>query len=261
MANARICSKTKPRLRRTERIGPGRKSIAMKPTKPYLAGAVLFAALALSAIAASGASALESVWLVEGVAPTAALETVTTGAFLIDLLNEAKELVVLLHCEALFIGTIATGGNAKLDEVTKVLTLAGVEVGELGSGAGIDCTVVETLAFSCDNSSKLAEFWPDNLPWPSAIVLQGGGFDDDDNGAAKNPGFDLLCLDSLGLTHENLCEGPIFALLENTVENDVLAKFPTQELKPACTLGKETGFVEGSWLMTVPGKTLSVGEA
>jgi hypothetical protein len=232
----------------------------MKPRKSHLLGAVLFAVLALSAITASGASALESVWLVDGVKPTEALATVTEGLFFIEIQNELKQFVVLLHCGGLFNGTIATGGNAKLDEVTKIFNAEGTEIGELAGGKpGIDCTVVNTVALSCDNAAKLAELWPDNLPWPSVIVLVGGGFDDNDEGG-KNPGFDLLCLDSMGFVHENLCEGPIFALLENTVENDVLAKFSVQELLKPCAAGNELGFVEGTWLMTVPGKTLSVGE-
>ncbi len=230
----------------------------MKYRKLHLLGFVLAAALLCGALTATGASALESVFLVDGVRPVEPVATVTEGTFFIEIQNAAKEFVVIVGCEGLFNGTVATGGNAKLDQITKFFTPAGVEVGELAGGkAGLDCTVIKTVAGSCDNSSHLAEVWPDNLPWPSVLVLAEGAFDDRDEGG-NIPGFDIQCLNSLGLNNENLCEDPLFALLENTVENDILLKFPIQEFK-LCG-ANELGFFEAVWLMTVPGKTVSVGE-
>lgn len=230
----------------------------MKPGKLQLLGIATAAILLLSALTAAEASALETVFLVDGVRPTEPVATSTEGLFFIEVQTSTKEFVILIDCSGLFNGTVATGGNAKLDEITKIFNLAGEEIGELG-GRSLDCEIVNTSSLSCTNSNKLAEFWPDNLPWPSSLVLLEGGFDDRDEGG-KIPGFDLACLDAFNLQHETLCEGPLFALLENTVENDIFAKFPVQEFGKPCSFSGELGFVEGSWLMTVPGKTLSVGE-
>src|SRR5882724_6982273 len=81
----------------------------------HILGLALFAALALSAVAASSAFALESTWLIGGVKPTAATAVLSESVGKIKLEDMSKATVV--ECEATDEGTVGPG---PADKVTAI---------------------------------------------------------------------------------------------------------------------------------------------
>jgi len=230
----------------------GERQITMK--KINILGIALLALFAFGAMA-TGASA-ETVWLVSG-ALTAVKEPVVIeeGVLKVDVLNSLLGLIVEFECSGEFDGTV--GPDAQ-DEITKILDLNLKDIGALGAlGTGLDCSVIGSPLI-CTNAAKLVELWPDNLPWPSLVVLVGEETDDKDGEANKEPGFDLECENSNGTFTEALCEGALLADLLN-LTNDVQAVFLEQD--QSCTEAGETAHITGEGLIVVAsGLTLAVSE-
>jgi len=144
--------------------------------KIYILGIALLALFAFGGAMASGASALESVWLVNNVKPAAQVPAVIEeGLLVIDVLNSLLGLVVEFECSGEFDGFVGPGAE---DEITKVLDLNLKEIGALGTlGTGVDCTVIGA-SLVCTSAAKLIELWPDELPWGTLIELVGTAFVD-----------------------------------------------------------------------------------
>jgi hypothetical protein len=216
--------------------------------KVQIIGLAMFAMFAFSVVAVSTASALEftlAAWLVNGAAVAAPLPAETTGELLLEN-TESKGSIV---CSGILDGTI--GANS-LDEITKVLTLGKVEVGEL-TGKGIEC--------KGENICTSGEAWGTKLPWKTEVEL--------DTVSPPELFFELI----LGAEYHILCE----ALGIENVEETCKAPEATQEVlnvtggvEPMegatpngnCGTGKENGliFAVAGGLITSPEGPVTVSE-
>src|ERR1700726_3142518 len=223
--------------------------------KIYILGIALFA---FGGAMAPGASA-ETVWLVSN-ALTAAKEPAANeeGVSKVDILNSLLGLVVEFECSGEVNGVVGPDAEG---EITKVLSLTLVEIGALGAlGTGVDCTVLSAPVL-CTNAAKLAELWPDNLPWGTLLELVGTEVLDVNglvNGNEKEPGFDFECENSNGSFTEGLCEGQLKATLTN-LATDVLGVVPEQN--QGCTeSGTEAHQTGEALIVLASGLTLQVSE-
>jgi hypothetical protein len=172
--------------------------------KIQLMGIAVVAVFALSAFAASSALAAFSAaeWLEgnPGKVIAAAKVAETKGGLTLENVKEKASIL----CTGAFDGTVGPGSA---DEVTKVLTSAGVEVPELDettATGGIKCTGVKT----CETES---EVWPQHLPWKSEVQTELAAKTFFDlvlkNAKGVVPGYTILCLALGGLVNvEELCE-------------------------------------------------------
>jgi hypothetical protein len=219
--------------------------------KFHIVGITLFAMLAFGAFSVSSAFALETVWLEGGVKPTEALLVESEAELL---LTDTKEGTVVL-CSGLDEGFIATGGNAKLDEVTRILNL------ELTSST-ILCTFSSKTPGSCEESSS-PNAMAVGLPWKTELVLVGAQFLDLLTSASGKVGWDLTCL-VIGITILDECTLTTGETeVTNGTEGNALVLFSELLQKKAlCTLsGEETGVVEGEDInKAASGEALAVSE-
>jgi hypothetical protein len=223
-------------------------------------GAVLCALFAFGALVASAAFAVEdeAVWLVHGELVLVLTPAESEGEILLVVLNTANSAVLNeIKCSGIFDGSIGPNGE---DEITEVLTLLQVKVGkdQLLTGGGneltgepVTCEVTfdagETV--DCETGATNAQVWPANLPWHTQISLMLTAPEDILDvftGTVGEPGFEVLCLKTLlGISAENLCEGPTSVLLENNpagVPPSVLAWFNAATVaseRANCTLTGE----------------------
>ena len=184
----------------------------------------MLAVLAMSAMAlASSASAttfLLAFWAVGGTDITTTMLTEATGELLLENEKSVAGRASVQKCSGILDGFV--GGNSA-DDVTELLTLAGVGVGHTPlMGTGITCE----LELICESSSKV---WAVHLPWLSEVELweQGteSGFVDLllPNGKG-NPGWYVECKTSL-LTVSEECTTPEAVAEKTNVATGVLDMF------------------------------------
>jgi hypothetical protein len=212
--------------------------------KIYQLGLALVAVFALSAVTASGAFALESVFLVNGV--KVAKETPVNSElragteFLLEDMKVPILGAVDISCTAIEDkGVVGDEGNAKFDLVTVIefLTCA-----SLTSGA----TLVSIALM--------------NLPWLTELILSGVTFRDNILPISGQPGYKLIVKTILGNETDECGSSTKSVLVENS-GSDILGTF--QEIETAnCTIGGTgAGLITGSQLiLTESGESLAVSE-
>jgi hypothetical protein len=218
-------------------------------------GALLFAALALSAIAAASAFGSTG-WLVDGKPITeaeGALATETEEELELTDLGATPSLKV--SCKDILDGTV---GPEVKDEITEVLNVAKEKI---GTGLPLSCTV--TNSSICAGNKVSVQ--PVHLPWLTELEgMEAEAYILDHlfgSGAGKEPGYTIDCETLLGLA-EDICEGLTSAKAENTTENDVLEIFSEvagiESQKRNCTSGGAgVGDIKGEGLVLLTsGKTL-----
>jgi hypothetical protein len=222
--------------------------------KLQIMGLALFAMFAFGSVLVTSAFAEEALWLEDGKDITVATSADTEGLILLTNLTILGN--VEIDCEGLFDGTVGPGME---DEITQILSSAGVLIGTNLTGTALNCTVENN---GLCNLNELAELWGDNLPWKSLIELMAvappAEFLDLLFGpAGKEPGYELRCN---GIT--NLCEGNTSTGVTSTVGGDVTMEFNeaapiSSEKSKFCESG--TGDVFGTGLILLSsGKMLTV---
>jgi hypothetical protein len=218
--------------------------------KIQIVGIVFAAVLAFSMVSVGGASAL-SLWdqctktasaleftenncVTKGSSPTWGWEEITS---LLTAQSSRASLrlnsgPITLGCEGR--GTISIGpGNE--GEVIRLLTTAGAEITE---AKPVECKI-EAGGSVCTSPATVS---PDNLPW--LTLLQATGGDLLEGSGAGNPGWLVLCANSL----ENLCTKAETLLelenLESELEVDLTFN-PAEEVECTNALAKK-GKVEGT---------------
>jgi hypothetical protein len=205
---------------------------------------MVFALSAMLAVTASAEVTLLAEWLKNGTPVTTELAKETSGEILLED-NKTSFGAAALLCSWIFDGTVGPNGE---DLITKVLSLTGIELGEL-VGAGLSCSG-ETLCSS-------GEVWVLGLPWDTLLILmEDGSFLDLILGAI----FHLLCVAVFSFEDECTAVETGFKV-ENGV-GDVLSS-TTEAASPNanCTLGGAGSAVfqsEGSLTSLINGETLQI---
>jgi len=208
--------------------------------KIHIVAMALFAVFAFSSFAASSAFALTfelAEWLVAGKTVEAELPSEGSGELLLE---DTKFGAVI--CDGILDGTI--GPNSQ-DLITKILTLAGVEIGEL-TGTGLICTTEKT----CESSATDIEVFPMKLPWDTEIEL------DVETGVAYvlvlGAEYTVECL-LLGILGEDTCTDAEAATEAVNVSPGVELKGASEPLG-TCSIGGATSglveFITGKNLLT-----------
>jgi hypothetical protein len=210
-------------------------------------GFALVVVLALSALIASTASAVEfslAEWLSAGATITSAQASDAEGELELTSSNGGGLGVhVKVLCSGIFDGTVGPGSE---DSITKLLTLAGVEVSS---------TALSGTALTCANDENCTEplMWAVGLPWKTELKLMVDGtetfFADLITSTA---GYYVECL-ILGVSVSEQCTSSQTAIemkneTSGTIDSTFSDAFQTLAgLKLAnCTLGgSETGEVNG----------------
>jgi hypothetical protein len=219
---------------------------------------VVVAALACSATVATSAFALESVFLVSGVKPTAetTIKSESSGVVLIE---DMGTLASMVNCEGVTNEEqIQAGGKIVIVlkvTFTKACTAPEKAQKLKGTEEANACTSVDTSGITLID-----------LPWKAEVVLSGATFlmtlVSDGNG---EPGYKLECETALGLVTDECKTEKNTATLTNSGE-DVSATFPTapEESEFAnCSIGgKLQGLVTGNILFFTgtAGLALAVSE-
>jgi hypothetical protein len=128
-----------------------------------LLGLMLVAIFAIGVVAASAASAvtfLLAEWLAAGAAITTAQATDQEGELELED-NNVLGLKVVILCSGILDGTVSGNGT---DEITKLLSLAGVDAGEPLVGPGVTCT-------NTGNCGGTPLVWAKGLPWKTEAEL------------------------------------------------------------------------------------------
>ena len=207
--------------------------------KLHIVGLTLLGVFALSAYIASSAFALESVFLVGGVKPTAAVsvdnELVAGTTILFEDMKEGVDIT----CTA--VTSEGTVGPNNLDTVTKV-TISGCS-GSLCSSASVEAV---------------------HLPWLTELLLVGGIFLDNVlNSGAGIPGYIADCT-ALGMLFNDECTSNVASADIDNGVGDIIALFTggVESEFANCSLGGNlTGLVVGEVLiLTLSGATLAVSE-
>jgi hypothetical protein len=224
-----------------------------------LLGLAVFAVLAFGAVAAaSSASALESVWLVNG-ARAEVRELVLSEAEL-TLLNEGGGIIpkIALLCSGLDEGWVGPGS---LDEITLIMSLGEVESVE----NWILCTPQE----GCETSTPSVWVRPVGLPWETELLLTLSGTEEiylnDILGLNGEAGWQVKECLLFGTAHEDKCvTNQSSADIDNNVtEGDVVALFGPAPMghNALCeSTGAETGVVDGEVLIFPESGSLAVSE-
>ena len=207
--------------------------------KLHIVGLALFGVFALSMFAASSAFALESVFLVGGVKPTAGVSvdsTLVAGSTI--LFEDMKEGVDITCTGVTNEGTVGPGN---LDTVTAV-------------------TITGCSSPVCTSAGVTAV----HLPWLTELLLVGGIFLDDVlNSGAGVPSYILDCAVVGILVNDECTSNVASADIDNGVE-DIIALFTggvEAEFANCSRGGVLTGLVVGEVLtLTLSGATLSVSE-
>jgi hypothetical protein len=213
--------------------------------KIYLLGTALVAVFAFNAVAASGAFALESVFLVNGV--KVAKETSIDSELVAgtELLMEDMKVPILgavdLSCTAMDEeGTVGDENNAKFGLITdtEFLTCA-----SLTSGA----TLVSIAAV--------------NLPWLTELLLVEGKFLDDILASPGRPGYKIVVKTLLGNETDECGSSTKSADIDNTAENDIVVLFLEIETSECSIGGVAAGLNTGEVLtLTLSGEPIAVSE-
>jgi hypothetical protein len=211
-----------------------------------LLSVILFAAFALSAIAATSAFAEEGEgWLIEGHAISESEGALATESEE-ELQFEDTSNKAAVLCSDIAIGTM---GPETKDETTEVLNVAKEKV---EAAKPLLCKRVST----CEESASDIEVVPINLPWLTELEGMEAAPHVLDlllESAGKVPGWKITCL-VLGLKVTDTCEGGTSAKVESTTEKDVLETFnpgaPIESKKVACSIGGAgTGAITGEGLI------------
>jgi hypothetical protein len=185
-------------------------------------GLALVAMFAFFAVAVASASAETLLWLVNGVSLVGSSLAETEGELNLTRLNTAGAVAGEIKCEGIFDGMIENpaGGGIGVDEITKVLNLSMVDVGEDGaalSGIGIACTVTLKSAAADTTfctAGTTATVWPANLPWKTTLELMATGeWLDLLTNPTGTPGYEVECTILLGIKATDLCTGNSSSLI------------------------------------------------
>jgi hypothetical protein len=196
------------------------------------------------AVTASAEVTLLAEWLKNGTPVTTELAVETSGEILLADTNTPFGSAALL-CSGIFVGTVGPNGA---DLITKVLSLAGVEITEL-VGSGLACSG-ETLCSS-------GEVWILGLPWDTLLILmEDGSFLDLILGAI----YHSLC--SAVFSFEDECTAAETGFkVENGVSDVLSSTLEAASPNATCTQGGAGSGVnqsEGSLTSLVNGETLQV---
>jgi hypothetical protein len=167
--------------------------------KIHALGLALFAVFAFSVVAVSSASALESVWLINGHTALTLELVLSEGELLLADLNVPFIGEAMVLCSGLnegFVGGDASGDNPKWDEVTKITGLNPVTE---------PLWIVCTRQTGCE-AGTTPEAMPVNLPWLTELLLVEGKFLNDLFGAGGTAAGWVIrnCL-VLGMSPEDEC--------------------------------------------------------
>jgi len=177
----------------------------------------LFAVCAISAVAASSASALNEEWLFKGEKITTSLRGLFDGLINFEHLGGLTG-ASKMHCAGQLHGTFGPG---KLDLITDMLGLNGELADETHEGP-IHC---EFLSGTC-GVGALALVLVHHLPWLTELLLPGtpaGTWDlIKQDGTHGESGYEVEC-DHLGI--KVLCEGLVRAKFDENLANGALFLF------------------------------------
>jgi hypothetical protein len=218
--------------------------------KIHIVAMALFAVFAFSSFAASSAFALSfelAEWLVNGGTVSAELVSEGSGELLLE---DTKFGAVL--CDGILDGTI---GPNSADLITKILNLAGEEIGEL-TGSGLLCTTEKT----CESSTTDIEVFPMKLPWDTEVEL------DPETGVAYilvlGAEYTVECL-LLGILGEDTCTDAEAASEAVNVTGGVELKGHSEPLG-SCTIGGSGSglveFITGKNLLTSKEGTVEISK-
>ena len=132
-----------------------------------LALLAVFAVAAVTAGTASAETTLLAEWLITGAPVMTLTASQTSGELLLAVLVLGIEVVKIL-CNGIFDGSVGANGE---DEITEVLTLAGVLIGKELTGTALICEVEVSAGKECGTVGELAEVWIDGLPWHTLAEL------------------------------------------------------------------------------------------
>lgn len=219
----------------------------------YYTGFAALAVAMFSVLAASSASALESVWLVNGAVPAAQVESNAIGKILLeDTKGGTGGASLEIECEALESTNGGFVGPGKEDLISK---------------AGLTkCLFIAGRFAPCEGSMEPTAT-ADNLPWLSSIELIGTKYYDNIVTEATGQteiGWQVTCL-VLGLAFSDLCS-QVLALPELTNEATTVNELfnsadPNQPAGNCERGGAGTGLVDALYLvLTDSGLALSVSE-
>jgi len=216
----------------------------------------MFAVFAFAAVAASSASALSSVWLVNGA--LAPLTLVTSESLGVVLLEDMGSTPAMVNCEeVLNEGWVGPGSE---DEVTSVVFMKKCAV-----PAKAEKLNKEESTNFCKSGTE-ATATAVNLPWKTLIVLVGAVFLDQLTAAGTGPGYKVECTNILGGKSTDECTTQKGTTeLTNEGASAVLSEFPAAPAESEfanCTIGGELqGLVSGNVDIFPPaGDTLAVSE-
>jgi hypothetical protein len=221
--------------------------------KLRVAGLALLATLAFGSIAIASASALSSVWLVNG-------STIGSKVLVLSeatLLFEDMGLVPAGFTCALVANEGWVGPGSE-DEVTSV-TFNTSNCFLDPKAENLKDEVVSNDCTSIDGVAMLG------LPWKTLVVLSGGVFLDQITGTAA-PGYLVECVSVLGLVDDACTTQKGSTELKNNSSNGVTAVFPQKPESESefanCSIGGNlNGLVVGeSLLFTASGLSLTVSE-
>jgi hypothetical protein len=209
-------------------------------------GLAIMAALAMSAVAASSASAAH-LWLIGGKLVASEVKIHSLGLLLLTD-HTAPLGAVQIHCHGFDAGTV---GPHALDLVTSVTTTL------LGTNDKITCTYDKQGG--CESSPAPLALAV-NLPWHTELYLVGTEVRDMIvSSGAGSPGWKVTCKTFLGTVTDE-CTVPLGStglVNEPTATMGVLAIFDANSQNADCKLGagelrKEVGLVRGSVLLESP---------
>jgi len=216
----------------------------------------MFAVFAFAAVAASSASALSSVWLVNGA--LAPLTLVTSESLGVVLLEDMGSTPAMVNCEeVLNEGWVGPGSE---DEVTSVVFMKACAV-----PAKAENLENKEVTNNCKSGTE-ATVVALNLPWNTLIVLSAGVFLDALTAGGNGPGYKVECTNILGGKSTDECTTQKGTTeLTNEGASAVLSEFPAAPAESEfanCTIGGELqGLVSGNVDIFPPaGDTLAVSE-
>ncbi len=206
-------------------------------------GVALVAVFAMSAVAATGASAHE--WLLGGKPITAAKTIMSKGT--LELTDDAATGgAVAVSCAGFDTGTVGPGAADLISKVTAE---------ELGTNNSITCTFVKKGA--CEGTTAKAVALA--LPWKTEIYSEGTETRDMiTSDGAGSPGWGVTCKTLLG-SMEDKCTVALGSTALANVTGGVDATFEKKSQKASCSLGNSTsGLVSGADFLESPaGETLT----
>ncbi len=211
----------------------------MKPAK--LIGLLLVAVFAVSAVAASSASALE--WLLNGkpITKAVSVNSKSIGKLVLEDLA-ATGGATAIECEGTDSGTVGPGDK---DEIKTVkATACNFVSGKNGSCTSGDAVTAKAVG----------------LPWPTLLLTVSGlEVDDVTSSGSAGVGWDVECTVAGIIKVQDTCTTKETKTMMSNTTKGVAAEFIKTE-KAGCSLGNSTsGMVEGVDLNESPEKeTLSI---